>query len=521
MVAGKQETGFTLKQLLADLSLSKVDLPAKYAEVLVRGISLDSRLVEPGYVFIACPGERSDGREFITEVLGKGAIAVLAEAEGLDSIAVQDKRVIPVPSLSVRVSAIAGYIYGHPSRSMKLTGVTGTNGKTTCVNLLAQLYALLGRAAGAVGTLGCEVMPAGFKTAVEQIGSTGMTTADAVTNQVMLANLRDAEVEYVAMEVSSHGLAQNRVDDVSFDTAIFTNLSRDHLDYHIDMTAYLAAKARLFHMPGLKRAVVNADDPVGRELADQLAPEVECLRYGIKEVQGAEILVEVRAENARYDTEGIVAQLITPWGEGELRSTLLGRFNLSNLLAVITTVCGQGFDFHHVLEVVPQLQAVAGRMQVLSGSEVRVVVDYAHTPDALEQSLKVLSEHSTGRLWCVFGCGGDRDPGKRGPMGEVAANYADYTVISSDNPRSEAPRLIIEDILKGIPPACNVLVDADRRAAIRIAIGRARPGDTVLIAGKGHEQYQEVDGVRWPFDDVGEARLALSERRRAQLEGEQ
>lgn len=524
MAAGQQSFGSTLAELLADLSkdfaLPEFELSARSAEIRVQGLTLDSRQVDQGYVFIACPGKHYDGREFIAQALRAGAAAVLAEAEGFVADKYPGERVIPLPSLSSRASAIAGSFYAHPSRAVRVTGITGTNGKTTCAHLLAQLCARLGEKAGALGTLGCEVITPDSKNAATDVLTSGMTTADAVTNQALLASLRDAGVRCVAMEVSSHGLVQNRVADVCFDTAVFTNLSRDHLDYHGDMETYLAAKAQLFHLRGLKRAVINIDDPAGRELVAQLPPEVECFRFGLTG-EGAEDGVEVRAEHCRYAREGMTARLVTPWGEGELRSSLLGKFNLSNLLAVVTAACAQGFDFQQVLAAIPELQPVAGRMQSLADPELQVVVDYAHTPDALQQTLTTLREHCSGRLWCVFGCGGDRDPGKRHHMGEVAARCADHIVVSSDNPRSESASAIIQDILRGIPAGREVLVEADRRRAIRAAIRQASAGDTVLIAGKGHENYQEVDGTRWPFDDLVEARLALGERKQAQMEREQ
>ncbi|MBQ0798715.1 MAG: UDP-N-acetylmuramoyl-L-alanyl-D-glutamate--2,6-diaminopimelate ligase [Porticoccaceae bacterium] len=559
MAAGQQTIGLTLSDLLSQV-LPELTLSAANAAVLVQGITLDSRNVSRGDVFIAYPGASHDGREFIAQALSAGAAAVLVESEGFvvdrfitDPFVTgsfitgsgKDERIIPVAGLASQASAIAGCFYRHPSRDLVVTGITGTNGKTTCTHLLAQLYTLLGNNAGVLGTLGAELITAPAEAASSKLlisksrpsevqtseiqssktPSANMTTADAVTTQALLAELRDAGADYVTMEVSSHGLVQSRVADVRFDTAVFTNLSRDHLDYHGDMAAYLAAKAQLFNVPGLQRAVINIDDPAGRELAAQLPATVECLRFGIVSAGAGEFSCEVRAENCRYTRQGISADIITPWGSGELRSTLLGAFNLSNVLAVIAAVCAQGKDFDAVLSAIPRLQSVAGRMQLVaedsnlaSGEDhaPQVVVDYAHTPDALSQALSTLREQCTGKLWCVFGCGGDRDRGKRALMAEVAGRSADRVVVTSDNPRNEDSNLVIEDILQGIPAeisAPNLLVEADRRAAIRIAISQADSADTVLIAGKGHERYQEVAGVRWPFDDVAEAVLALGERR--------
>ena len=571
MAAGQQTIGLTLSDLLSEV-LPELTLSAENAAVLVSGVTLDSRNVSRGDVFIAYPGASHDGRKFIAQAFSAGAAAVLVEADGFvvdrfmadsfitgsfiaDSFITdqgKDERIIPVVGLASRASAIAGCFYGHPSRNLVVTGITGTNGKTTCTHLLAQLYTLLGNNAGVLGTLGAELITAPAEvassksliskslsletqvseTTVSKTQTTNMTTADAVVTQALLAELRDAGADYVTMEVSSHGLVQSRVADVRFDTAVFTNLSRDHLDYHGDMEAYLAAKAQLFNAPGLQRAVINIADPAGRELAARLPATVECLRFGIVSAGAGEFACEVRAENCRYTRQGIGADIITPWGSGELRSTLLGAFNLSNVLAVITTACAQGKDFDAVLSAIPHLQSVAGRMQLVaedsslaSGLEDRapqVVVDYAHTPDALSQALSTLREQCAGKLWCVFGCGGDRDRGKRALMAEVAGRSADRVVVTSDNPRNEDSNLIIEDILRGIPVEItvpNLLVEADRRVAIRIAISQADSADTVLIAGKGHERYQEVAGVRWPFDDVAEAVLALGERRIEHAEG--
>ena len=534
MAAGQQNFSLSLSDLLNEVLPSS--LPAASAAIRVEGVTLDSRNIRQGDVFLACPGANHDGRDFIAHALSAGACAVLVEAEGFVSVSWSGERgdepVIPVPLLSSRASAIAGRFYGHPSRAMTVTGITGTNGKTTCTQLLAQLYALLGSKAGVLGTLGAGLLSGelsselggklpGDGSACDDASAPNMTTADAVSNQALLASFCDAGANYVAMEVSSHGLVQNRVADVCFDTAVFTNLSRDHLDYHGDMATYLAAKAQLFHSANLKRAVINSDDPAGKELAAQLSPAVECFRFGLAGDEGIDDGIEVRAENYRYTREGITANLVTPWGQGELRSGLVGEFNVSNLLAVVTVACAQGFDLQEVLSVIPKLQPVAGRMQSIAGSDLQVVVDYAHTPDALQQAIKALRLHCEGELWCVFGCGGDRDEGKRQEMGGVANRYADRVVVTSDNPRSESSAAIINDILRGVPDEQDVLVEADRRVAIRMAISQASAGDTVLIAGKGHENYQEVEGVRWPFSDVSEASQALGERALAQAGGGQ
>ncbi len=514
MVAERESIGITVAKLLPE----GVQLSGGSAKVLVEGITLDSRDVQVGDLFLAFPGESHDGRDFIAQALEAGAVSVLVEAKGFTAQPGNDTRIIPVLGLAYQASAIAGRFYDLPSESMVITGVTGTNAKTTCTHLLAQLFALLGEKAGVVGTLGAGMLgPESVQADLCRLTETGMTTPDAVRCQQLLAELRDEGVRYVAMEVSSHSLVQDRVAGVHFDTAVFTNLSRDHLDYHGDMTRYLDAKASLFRLPGLKRAVINVSDPVGRELLALLPSKVECYRFGITGCDRP-LDAEVIADNCRFSRTGMTADILSPWGKGELISTLLGEFNLSNLLAVITSACAQGQDFQQVLSLIPQLTAVPGRMQTVGDeSGPQVVVDYAHTPDALLQVLDTLRAQSAGKLWCVFGCGGDRDRGKRSQMGEVASLRADRVIVTSDNPRSESPEAIIKDILQGVSDA--TLVEPDRRAAIREAIIRADSSDTVLIAGKGHESNQEIAGVHWPFDDVAEATLALNKRLSPQAEG--
>ena len=514
MVAEQQSIGIRVAKLLPE----GVRLSGGSAKILVEGITLDSRDVQVGDLFLAFPGENHDGRDFIAQALEAGAVSVLVEAEGFTAQSGDDTRIIPVLGLAHQASVIAGRFYDLPSDSMAITGITGTNAKTTCTHLLAQLFALLGEKVGVVGTLGAGM--SGFESEQADLCAlteTGMTTPDAVRCQQLLAELRDEGARYVAMEVSSHSLVQGRVPGVNFDTAVFTNLSRDHLDYHSDMARYLDAKASLFRLPGLKPAVINVNDPAGRELLASLPSKVECYRFGLAG-RNKPFDAEVIADNCHFSRTGMTADILSPWGKGKLSSTLLGEFNLSNLLAVITSACAQGQDFKQVLSLVPQLSAVAGRMQsVGSESGPQVVVDYAHTPDALLQVLEVLRAQGIGKLWCVFGCGGDRDRGKRRQMGEVASSRADRTIVTSDNPRSESPEAIIKDILQGIPDAA--LVEPDRRAAICEAIIRADSSDTVLIAGKGHERNQEIAGVYWPFDDVVEATLALNKRLSAQAEG--
>lgn len=517
----------TLQQLL-----SGVALPDSLATALVGGLCLDSRLVKPGDVFVAVPGLDHDGRDYISQALKAGAVAVLAEKNDFGSkvFSSSDSRVVLITGLNQQLSEIAGRFYSDPSDQLILTGITGTNGKTTCSLLLAQLFSLIKESkdcpVGVIGTLGCGAVVNGRPDFQE----TGMTTPDAITTQSILSDYVAQNVERVVMEVSSHSLVQYRVQALAFNTAVFTNLSRDHLDYHGDLVSYASAKMQLFTMPGLEHAVINMDDPVGAEMAaeiaSQLFPAIEVIGYSLTNPN-----TSVYVERIVLSPQGITAYVYTPWGEGELNSQLVGRFNLQNLLAVISIACLQGMSFCSVLAVLPQLKPVSGRMELISveGSEEsidkkgapQIVVDYAHTPDALKNTLEILREHCGGKLWCVFGCGGDRDQGKRPLMGEVASKLADHVVVTSDNPRSEDPESIIKDIcdgliddglVNGLSESCQVDVILDREQAIHLAIQSASQGDVVLIAGKGHESYQLVGVRRLPFSDQAQARLALRQR---------
>ncbi|KJS08627.1 MAG: hypothetical protein VR73_05055 [Gammaproteobacteria bacterium BRH_c0] len=489
---------------------------AQAADVAVSGICLDSRRCGRGDLFLAVKGRSQDGREHIGVAIAAGCAAVVAEADGFDAVCagLVDGQRVPVIALSQldqQLSAIAARFYGEPATRLHTTAITGTNGKTTCSYLLGQLFNLLGTRTGIIGTLGYGIIGADK---AENGGSgftaTGMTTPDAVETQAILADFVDRGVQALTMEVSSHSLDQHRVAALSFVAAIFTNLSRDHLDYHGSLEAYGAAKARLFAWPDLGFAIINRDDDFGAQLLTELPSRIKGISYGLD--AGA----DVRASDIVYSPEGINAQVTTLWGSGQLHSPLLGEFNLANLLAVIAAACAQGHNLAAVLAVLPQLKAVPGRMEQLAIAEApQVVVDYAHTPDALAKALQALRQHCTGKLWCVFGCGGDRDTGKRPQMGAIAAQLADQVVVTSDNPRSEDPQAIIADILAGIADLQTVRVEADRRAAIRLAIAAANPGDTVLIAGKGHEDYQLIGGTSLPFSDVAEARLALRDRTQA------
>jgi UDP-N-acetylmuramoyl-L-alanyl-D-glutamate--2,6-diaminopimelate ligase len=470
--------------------------------VKVERLALDSRRVGAGDVFLAYPGDQADGRKFIPQAIAAGAAAVLWEPQGFRWDPSWRVPNLAVPLLREKTGLIAAEVYGHPSRRLWMIGITGTNGKSSCAHWLAQAQAQCGRSTAIIGTLG-NGLPGALSAATH-------TTPDPVSLQAQLKAYVDQGVQSVAMEVSSHALAQGRVNGVHFDVAVFTNLSRDHLDYHGDMQSYALAKAVLFGWPGLDHAVLNLDDPFGRELAEKARRGgVKVLGYGFEagEVRGLDMAVSPR---------GLAFDVATPWGEARVESGVLGRFNASNLLAVLAALLASGVPLARAVEALARLQPVAGRMQQirLPGRPL-VVVDYAHTPDALEKVLTTLREvvkdskaaAADSRLICVFGCGGQRDKGKRPIMGDVASRLADSVIVTSDNPRSEHPRAIIDEIVTGM--GANYHVIEDRAAAIDHAIRHARPDDVVLIAGKGHEDYQEIAGVKLPFSDAEVATRSL------------
>ncbi|MFT3928679.1 MAG: UDP-N-acetylmuramoyl-L-alanyl-D-glutamate--2,6-diaminopimelate ligase [Spongiibacteraceae bacterium] len=492
----------TLGDLLPSSAFS--NLPAALLSLPVMGLAIDSRSVRSGDVFLAFPGESADGRMFIDQAIARGAIAVIAES-GFERSDLSVP-VIQIAQLRDEVSAIADRFYDQPSAAMRIVGVTGTNGKTSCTQLIAQALRLLGKACGVIGTLGNSL------NAVEQYAHTGsgLTTPDPIALQSQLAQWRDKNVQHTAMEVSSHGLVQGRVNGIRFCGAVFTNLTRDHLDFHGTMAEYGAAKARLFDMPDLEFAIINRDDAFGAELIARIGNRLSVLDYSMQDANAA---IAIRA--AEFQAHGVSAIVKTPWGDLVLRSHLLGDFNLSNLLAVIGVLGQMGIAPADISSVLPQLDPIAGRMQrVASETDIEVVVDYAHTPDALAHALAASRRHCRGQLWCVFGCGGDRDAGKRPLMGEVASRLADRIVLTSDNPRSENPQTILDQIAAGIDAshAINVVLESDRAAAISFAVQRAQAGDMVLLAGKGHEDYQLVGREIRPFNDVMVARAALLSR---------
>ena len=467
----------------------------EHGEIVVSGLTQDSRAVRAGDAFVALAGAKHHGIEFAAAVLAKGAVAILAENSGLESTVAG--HAVRIDNLRSHLGEIATRFFGDPSASMTVIGVTGTNGKTSTVQLLAQAFTHLGERAATIGTLGT-----GMHGALQE-GE--RTTPDVIRMHGLLAEFRDAGASHVAMEVSSHALDQHRADGVHFNVAVFTNLTRDHLDYHGTMENYGAAKAKLFAWPDLRAAVINIDDAFGRRLISQLHAGVRVLRYAIDTDDA-----ELRALDVHTHSDGIDFELVTPWGAGMVHSRLLGRFNVANLLAVAGTLAALNVPFARIHETLEALQPVSGRMSRLGGGSMPlVVVDYSHTPDALEQALTTLRAHCDGKLICVFGCGGDRDAGKRPVMGEIAERLADVAIVTDDNPRSEDGDAIITQIRAGMHAPARVIAERDRARAIGLAIAQARAGDVVLVAGKGHETYQESAGVKRPFDDLQVARATL------------
>lgn len=472
-------------------------------ERALREMTLDSRVAASGDLFVAVVGHQADGRRYIPQAIAQGVAAVVAEAEGEASdgeiCEMHGVPVIYLSQLHQRLSALAGRFYHEPSEALRLVGVTGTNGKTTTTQLLAQWAQLLGETSAVMGTVGNGLL--------NQVIPTENTTGSAVDVQQVLANLHGQGATFAAMEVSSHGLVQHRVAALRFAASVFTNLSRDHLDYHGDMAGYEAAKWLLFSEHEAGQAIINADDEVGRKwlarLPDAVAVTMEDnLQPGCRGRW-------LKATNVHYHDGGATIHFSSSWGDGEFESRLMGAFNVSNLLLALATLLALGYPLADLLTTAARLQPVCGRMEVFTApGKTTVVVDYAHTPDALEKALQAARLHCTGKLWCVFGCGGDRDKGKRPMMGAIAEQYADVVVVTDDNPRTEEPKAIVEDILAGMLDAGRAYVVLGRAEAVTNAIMQAKENDVVLVAGKGHEDYQIVGNRRLDYSDrVTAARL--------------
>lgn len=486
--------------------------------VKIGNLTTDSRMINPGDTFLAYVGDKQDGRRFIPQAIAAGANAIIWESDGFEWNSEWKIPNLSMPNLRSKAGMIADYVYDHPSQKLQLIGVTGTNGKTSCSHWIAQAAAALGRKTAVIGTMG-----AGFPGELE---ATVNTTPDPVLLQRKMADFASHGAWGVAMEVSSHGIARERISGLTFAIAMLTNLSRDHLDYHGSMEAYAAAKASLFRWPGLKYAVLNLDDAFGAGQVKYITgTDTRVIGYGFKELQHSnqEKLQVLQGRNLKANSHGLVFDVEFEGRSMEFKTGLIGVFNASNLLGVLATLLASGIGLEDAARALQEVGPVAGRMQRIGGGDrPLIVVDYAHTPDAMEKVLTTLRQilqaglhRDAGtllrkpRLICVFGCGGERDRGKRPLMGEVATRLADEVVITSDNPRQENPDVIIGEIASGAVARFDV--EKDRGTAIERAVRCARSGDIVLIAGKGHETYQEVCGQRFPFDDGTVARRALSE----------
>jgi UDP-N-acetylmuramoyl-L-alanyl-D-glutamate--2,6-diaminopimelate ligase len=481
-------------------------------DVPVTGLGADSRTIKPGQIFIARRGATTDGARYIDDAARAGAAALLREGEPGCELRPDGVVEVRVADVAASAGMLADRFYDHPSRDLEVVGVTGTNGKTSVTHFVAKALSTADEApCGVLGTLGHGMYGA--------LRPSKLTTPDVISVHGQLAELRAAGARRTIMEVSSHALDQGRVAGVDFDGAVFTNLTRDHLDYHGGMLAYGDAKRALFECPTLRYAAINADDAFGAELLAAERAGVRSVAYGIDS--------DVEAPPAEHPSAWLRARIDDPrdaaialsirgsFGEGRLQSKLYGRFNAYNLLASLAVLLLMDRPLDTALRRLAEVEAPPGRMQRFGGSggEPLVVVDYSHTPDSLARALESLREQCSGTLWCVFGAGGERDRGKRPMMGAAAAAHADAIVLTDDNPRGEDGDRIIDDIRSGIPDGARVLTERDRAAAIALALAAAGPGDTVLVAGKGHENYQEAGGRRLPFSDAAAVRAALEAQR--------
>jgi murE/murF fusion protein len=512
------------------MALTRLKSPqaaARWLSEWVTGtLRTDSRQVRPGDAFIAWPGYAQDGRRYVPQALAAGATTCIVEADGVAAFGFDDARVAALPGLKAVTGAIAHDFFGQPSDHLQVVATTGTNGKTSTAWWTAQALSLLGRRCGVIGTLGVGEPPSRVQPEA-RVDATGLTTPDPVTLHAAFRRFADTGFAACAIEASSIGIVQRRLDAARLAVALFTNFTPDHLDYHGSMEAYWAAKRELFDWPGLQAAVINIDDAQGAALAAELSQPragAAALQLWTYAVAGE---ARLRARNVRYEPAGVGAGrggdegLAFDLHEGSevqgVRTTLIGDYNVSNVLAVLGGLRALGVPLDQCAAVAADFTPVPGRMQrVGPGSQQpQPVVDYAHTPDALEKvlnALRPLALARGGRLWCVFGCGGNRDATKRPVMGHIAAELADRVIITSDNPRGEAPQAIVDQIAAGCAGAGHVVQQVDRRAAIAQALREAEAADVVLLAGKGHEDYQEIQGVKHPFSDVDEAVHALAAR---------
>lgn len=473
-----------LDRLLAGFNISAPAIP-------LCDMQLDTRLLKQGSLFLALKGHAVDGRLFMQQAEQSGAVAILFD-NGDGFIAPPlNIPCIAVPSLAEKVSELAGLFYEQPAEKLALVGVTGTNGKSTCTQLIANWTQLLGQRGGVLGTLGNGLFG--------QLRATENTTGSAISIQQELAHFVAEHVDVAAMEVSSHGLVQHRVSALPFAAAVFTNLSRDHLDYHHTMQAYAEAKRQIFKQTTPDHCILNADDETAREWLQQMP---EAAVYGIDQQLPNHAGSFLYATDVKYHPQGITISIHSSWGDGVLSAPLLGKFNVSNLLAALAVMLVLQYDFETLCQTASRLQPVTGRMECFGNSQQPlVVVDYAHTPDGLEKALQAARQHCHGRLFCIFGCGGDRDRGKRPQMAAIAEQWADTIILTDDNPRTEDPAVIIADMCAGLQKPAQAHIEHSRTRAIELALSQAVAGDIILLAGKGHEDYQIVGKEKRHYSD--------------------
>ncbi len=505
----------TLGDLFSNSTLTEID-----QQRLVRGLSLDSRTVKKGDVFFAYPGVIADGRQYIQAAVEKGAVAVIVESDESQVFDCSDLNVpvLMVEDLRHAVGEIAALFWGVPSSQLVVVAVTGTNGKTSVTQMIAESIDSMGNKGAVIGTLGNGVLG--------QLKETKNTTPDALQIQKLLSGFVRENIDVVAMEASSHGLAQGRLLGTRIDIAVVTNITRDHLDYHGSMEAYRRAKADLVMWPGIRQVILNADDIDVMALTGYIADDVEVVTFS-----HVSSTADVRAEDIAYSKRGLEFTLAISEDRENVKNQLVGEFNVSNLLTVATVLHCQQYDIKQIALALNSISQVPGRMQEvgLSSTELNsksqgdelpgVIVDFAHTPDALEKALTALKPHCEGKLWCVFGCGGERDKGKRSEMGAMAAKYADRMVITADNPRNESASEIVKEIEDGIGMGAAYQVELDREEAVRCAVMNAANDDLILLAGKGHENYQDINGKKHPYSDKSVAEKVLYERLQCSVAG--
>lgn len=491
--------GFSLKTLLANFA---IDAP----DITITDLVLDSREVAIHKGFVAIKGHNLDGRDFVPQAISLGAKVILCECDSSDQHGTMDMReqslIIQFHHLAEKLSELAVYFYQQPAKQLDVIAVTGTNGKTSTVQLITQLRHLLGDKSASIGTLGAGLYQDDISGVA--LSETLNTTPDAIQMQRILAEFVSSGSKQVALEASSHALVQGRISDLKTDVAVFTNLSRDHLDYHGTMSEYARAKRLLLAQPGLSTVILNFDDPETQAWLDNLPRSVSAVLFAVNQTE-QQMPPEHHyciATQVRYLPQGCNISLKTSWGENDLTISLLGEFNVANLLGALGAMLALGFDLQKLVSVCHLLRPVAGRMEVFENAQgANLVVDYAHTPDGLEQALKAARIHCQGKLHCIFGCGGDRDQGKRSLMGQIAEQFSDQIIITNDNSRSENPQHIANDILAGCRVPAEATVQLDRKLAIQKAIDNSQENDLILVAGKGHEDFQIIGSQKLPYNE--------------------